>query len=106
MNKIKASKREMGNNYRILSIGYCNAQYLLSYETPVAYSVGVYGWSCDYYDIDGIIISTGYSPISSKNMKEDYKLIKEYEDKARALNSKEEIQQLLRELLKKLTPSK
>ena len=49
MNKIKATKKEMKQNYRILSIGYCDAQYLLAYETPIAYSCGLYGWSCDYY---------------------------------------------------------
>ena len=99
MNKIKASKKEMRDNYRILSIGYCDAQSLLCYENPVAYSAGVYGWSCDYYEVDGVIISTGYSPLNNKHMKDDYKLIREYESKARNTKTREEHQDLLRELL-------
>ncbi len=102
MNKIRATKKEMRQNYRILSIGYCDAQYLLNYESPVAYSAGHYGWSCDYYDIDGVIISTGYDTIANKNMKYDYKLIREYDDKARQFNTREEIRALLLELLDKL----
>lgn len=99
MNKIKTTKKEMNENYRILSIGYCNAQYLLAYEAPVAYSAGVYGWACDYYNIDGVIISTGYSPLKNKNMKDDYKLIREYENRAKSLNSREEHNALLKEFI-------
>ena len=102
MNKIKATKKEMRENYRILSIGYCDAQSLLAYESPIAYSVCAYGWACDYYDIEGVIISTGYSPLKSKNMKKDYKLIREYEEKAQKLNTREENKALLIELLNKL----
>jgi hypothetical protein len=99
MNKIKTTKNEMKQNYRILSVGYCDMQYLLNYESPIAYSSGVYGWSCDYYYIEGVVISTGYSPIDSKNMRDDYKLIREYEQKARELNTREEVQKLLFELV-------
>jgi hypothetical protein len=102
MNKIKATKREMQSNYRILSIGYCDAQSLLAYESPVAYSSGSLGWCCDYYYIEDVVISTGYSPISNKNMKKDYTLIKEYEQKARQLNTREEHKALLVELINKL----
>ena len=99
MNKIKATKKEMKQNYRILGVGYCDMQYLLNYESPVAYSSGVYGWACDYYYVDGVVISTGYGYIDSKNMKDGYKLIKEYEQKARDVNTKEEVQKLLYELI-------
>ena len=102
MNKIKATKTEMRQNYRILSVGYCDMQHLLAYETPISYSAGVYGWSCDYYYIQDVVVSTGYSPINSKNMKEDYKLIREYEKKARECNTREETQKLLNELIERL----
>lgn len=85
MKKLKASKKDMRDHYYILGVGYCSLQYLLKYEDPLAYSVGVYGWACDYYDIEGVIISTGYQPLSSKNTVKDYNLIKEYDDKAREL---------------------
>jgi hypothetical protein len=82
MNKIKATKRDMRDNYFIIGVGYCKAQFLLNYETPVAYSSGVYGWACDYYEIDGVVISTGYSPLNSKNALASYEMIKSYDDKA------------------------
>jgi hypothetical protein len=102
MNKIKATKKEMSRNYKILGVGYCDMQYLLQYQKPIAYSCGILGWSCDYYNINGIIISTGYSYIASKNMKDDYNLIKEYDKKAKELNTANEINKLLFELLDKL----
>lgn len=110
--KFKATKKEMVNGYnRILSTGYCIMQYLLQYQSPIAYSAGVNGWSCDYYNIDGILISTGYSPINSKNMILNYDIINEYEIKAQKIiynytddivNKEYEINLLLIDLLDKL----
>ena len=82
--KYQTTKKQIKDNYyRILGIGYCKAQYLLNYETPESYCAGVYGWSCDNYNIDGILISTGYSYINNKNMKNiDYETLKSYDDKA------------------------
>jgi hypothetical protein len=85
VNKIKVSKKVMRDNYYILGVSYCGAQHLLKGVDPVAYSVGVYGWACDYYDVEGVIISTGYSPLSSKNIKASYEMIKDYDDKARLI---------------------
>lgn len=109
MNKIKTTKTEMRQNYRILSIGYCDAQSLLTFESPIAYSAGTYGWACDYYlirhpEVGEVIISTGYSPISTKNMIEDYKLIREYEEKARKENTREGHNKVLMDFIKKCTP--
>lgn len=80
--KLKVSKKEIKSNVisdNLIAIGYCEAQYLLRGKQPFAYSAGVYGWSCDYYQIDGVIISTGYSPTGARV---DYKLLIKYEDKA------------------------
>lgn len=100
--KLKTTKANVKENYfRILSIGYCDAQYLLKYKNAFGYSAGVYGWACDYYDIDGVCISTGYSPLANKNMRDDYSLIREYEDKAKC-ETKENIDKLLKELINKL----
>jgi hypothetical protein len=82
MNKIKATKKEMRENYFIIGISYCLAQNLLHYERPIAYSSGVYGWACDYYLVNGVVISTGYSPLSSKNAVASYQMIKDYDKKA------------------------
>ena len=81
--KFKATKHQMRENYhRIISIGYCSAQNLLAYEDPIAYSAGVYGWACDYYDIDGVLISTGYNPIGEKNTRRDYETVRRYDKEA------------------------
>lgn len=81
--KYRTTKKAIRENYsRIYSIGYCNLQWLLKYLDPVAYSAGVNGWACDYYEVDGAVISTGYSPIGRKV---DYDLQREYDEKARAI---------------------
>ena len=82
------------NSYRILAVGYCEAQYLLKHEEPFSYCAGYYGWSCDNYDLHqygyNIIISTGYSPITDQNINKKiinnkYEIIKKYEDRACAI---------------------
>tara|TARA_R100000329_G_scaffold63084_1_gene56181 strand:+ start:396 stop:803 length:408 start_codon:yes stop_codon:yes gene_type:complete len=84
--KLKTTKKQIRDNTRdnLYSVGYCELQHLLRYESPFAYSSGVYGWSCDYYQlsVDGqrIIISTGYSP-TGKSI--DYKTVKRWDESAR-----------------------
>ena len=109
--KLKATKKEMINGYfKVLGIGYCTMQYLLQYQTPIAYSASINGWSCDYYNIDNILISTGYSPISSKNMISDYDTIYKFEIEAQKIiysdmdykTKKQIVNQYLYELLELL----
>lgn len=70
----------------LIKVGYCSLQYLLGYKSPFAYSSGVYGWNCDYYEfnVNGkyFVISTGYSPIGRDV---NYKLVRYYEQKAKEL---------------------
>ena len=100
--KLKATKREIKNHYYyIVGVGYCEAQHLLNYRSPFGYSAGYYGWACDYYNIDGVCISTGYNYISNKNTTCDYKLIREYDDKAQG-KTQEEREQLLQEFISKV----
>ena len=81
--KFKVTAREIRANYRnIVAIGYCGAEALLRYENPIAYSAGVYGWNCDYYDIDGVCISTGYRPIGKYI---DYEKLRKAEAAAREI---------------------
>ena len=83
--KFKVTRKEMKENYNtIISIGYCKAQNLLKHQNPIAYSAGVYGWSCDYYDIGGVLISTGYAPIGKSP---DYDVIRKYDLQAEKINS-------------------
>lgn len=92
--KYKTSKKEMKENYNyILSVGYCEIDNLLRNQQPNSYCAGVYGWNCDNYELNGskktILLSTGYSPVATKNLKENYKLIEKYNIKAgRILNKK------------------
>jgi len=85
MNKVKVSMKDMRDNYYVIGIPYCKAQYLLSYQNPVAYSSGVYGWNCDYYDIDNVVISTGYRYVNNKRTAYDYDLLKGYDNEARKI---------------------
>lgn len=85
--KCKTTAKAIRANYgsRILSIGYCDAQALLRYETPFAYSSGVYGWNCDYYDIDGVCIATGYrgmpgKPVDNTDLREAEEYVKAHND--------------------------
>ena len=111
MVKLKATKKEMRNHYwHILSVGYCDLQSLLREQQPFAYSTRAEGWACDYYDIEGVLISEGYAPLASKNMKKDYDLILDFENKAMEIDSlylpreerKAKKEALLKELIEKL----
>lgn len=66
----------------ILSIGYCDAQFLLSPYSPDAYTCGVYGWNFDVYEINGIAICTGYRGMP-KGMNYDSSRLRFFEEKAR-----------------------
>ena len=90
-----------------MSIGYCDAQYLLDCKNPFAYSAGVYGWSCDYYQIGGVCISTGYSPIGTSV---NYSLLRELEGKAELIKNDYKLsysdrEQQLDDLIKQLIES-
>ena len=82
--KFKTTRKQINQNYNsVISIGYCDAQYLLQGKNPIAYNAGCYGWNCDIYDINGVAIVTGYRPWG--NIHPDYKIIKKYEDEARKI---------------------
>lgn len=108
--KLKVSKKQIKeNSNKILAIGYCSLQALLHYSQPFAYSAGSCGWACDYYDIDNVVISTGYSTIGESV---NHDLVKEYEQKASTIvwgnysesyeSKKEKVTQLLSEFIKKV----
>ena len=80
MAKYKVTKKSMKESYdNIARVGYCNLQYLLYYTSPFAYSTRAEGWACDYYDLDGILISTGYAPLESKRTKCNYDICRKYD---------------------------
>lgn len=85
MKKIKTTKKQLKNAYNnIISIGYCNAYYLLAGLEPHYYCSRIEGWACDNYHYNNnVLISTGYSPISGIYPK--YEITKKYNDKAREI---------------------
>ena len=66
---------------KVFSVGYCGAQNLLSGSSRFAYNSGVYGWNCDYYNFNGVIICTGYRP-HGRNGNE---ITSKYEEIARSI---------------------
>ena len=80
--KFKTTSKQMRDNYgdKAIQIGYCEAQTLLSDYEPIAYSSGVYGWNCDYYLVDNVLIVTGYRGMFGRHI--SYKLVDKYEKKA------------------------
>lgn len=101
--KYKTTAKAVKEGYhKIISAGYCELQNLLSYKNPVAYTCGYYGWNFDVYDIDGVVIVTGYRGMMSKNSKSDYKLIREYEALSQGKTA-EEKDVLIKEFIQKAT---
>lgn len=104
--KLKTTNKQIrANFYKVLSIGYCDAQYLLQYKRPFAYTCGVYGWNADFYEIGNVCISTGYRPVGEKV---DYNLLMELEKQARNIicdcnidneTRKNKVNELLNELI-------
>ena len=79
--KLKTTNKQIrANFYKVLSIGYCDVQYLLQYKRPFAYTCGVYGWNADFYEIGNFCISTGYRPIGEDV---NYNLLMELEKQAK-----------------------
>lgn len=80
---IQTTRKELLRNYGNggLSVGYCDARYLLKYEDKRAFTAGVYGWNFDAYDVDGVLICTGYRGMIGKQPR----FLAKYEKKARAI---------------------
>lgn len=82
MMKFKTTKKAiLGSSPRVYKLGYCDLHALLRYHEPIAYTSGVYGWNADIYQINGVVIVTGYRPFGTQV---DYTLVKKYKELARA----------------------
>lgn len=81
--KFRTTRKAVKENFaKIISVGYCSLQRLLTFETPIAYTRGVYGWNADIYAFGNVAIVTGYRPFGDNV---NYDLCKEYEEKAKSL---------------------
>lgn len=84
--KFKTTRKAITGGYNtIISIGYCNAQHLLRYEEPTAYTTRAEGWGADVYHVGSVAIVTGYAPFG--NVKPDYDLVRKYDREAEAICS-------------------
>ena len=79
--KVQVTKKQvMEHYYKIIRLGYCEAQYLLRFYDPQFYTAGVYGWNSDIYIIGSIAICTGYRPFG--NISVSYDVLCNYEQEA------------------------
>lgn len=101
--KFKTNDKDVkAGYYYIISVGYCDLQYLLNYLNPVAYAKGTYGWKYDVYQLDGnVALVTGYNPVASKNTKKDYSIIRKYDEMAKGKN-REELAVLVAQFVKEM----
>lgn len=84
--KLKATKKEILKGYKpVIKVGYCQLQTLLDTSSAFAYSSGVYGWACDFYEFKDAIISTGYSPVGKPA---PFEICKKYEKQAEEITAK------------------
>ena len=83
--KFKTTQKEIRANFnKIICVPYCGLQTLLSYESPVAYTVRREGWGADIYDMGGgVAIVTGYALFG--NIRPSYKLWEWYETQAKKI---------------------
>ena len=83
--KFKTTAKAIRNGYgKIISIGYCGAQYLLKGLDCKRYTCGIYGWNFDLYEFRGVAICTGYRGMPS-GIPCDYKRLEFFERKAEAV---------------------
>lgn len=89
---IKATRKELKENYNCIGCGYCNAQDLLYYTSPTFYNTGVYGWNFDGYILRNsengrqLLLTTGYrNTIHHWNIDNDWEIIHKYNEKAKEL---------------------
>ena len=93
----------------VIAVPYCALQTLLTFESPVAYTVRREGWGADIYDVgNGVAIVTGYAPFG--NYKPSYEVRQMYENLARRVlngysynEAKEELRYLLDEFVETVT---
>lgn len=82
--KIRITRNDIKTFNTRLSIPYATLQSLLSYIKPFGYNAGIYGWNYDCYDIQGVLLVTGYRTIGKIV---DRSIIKKYEKQADLLDS-------------------
>lgn len=85
--KFKTTQKAIRANYnKIICVPYCDLQNLLSYESPIAYTVRREGWAADIYDMGGgVAIVTGYAPFG--NIRPSYEVRERYDARAEKIRN-------------------
>lgn len=102
MLKLKTTKKVIREGYNtIINAGYCELQFLLKWSSPFAYTAGINGWQCDFYDINNICICTGYDTMhSKKHPSASYALCRKYDDLAKKEMDGKKVLELVNEFVK------
>lgn len=80
--KAKITLKQLKETFsKRIPVGYCDAQYLLKFSEPIAYTSGVYGWNNDVYVSNGVAIVTGYRKLCG-NIEYNRSRVKEYDREA------------------------
>ena len=79
--KYKTTKKAMKEAYgrNLVSVPNGTMQ-IFKNISPNSYSTRVEGWACDYYEVDGLCICEGYSPVGKQIL--DYDECKPFRDSA------------------------
>jgi len=109
--KFRTTKKEINSGFEyIIPVRYCDLQFLLSLEDPVAYTAGIDGWDTDIYDYGNTAIVTGYKPFG--NVKADYDIVRRYDDHGKQIldddilsysDKKELLHRLINEFISEVT---
>lgn len=97
----KLSQTKMKSAYKyVIGAPYCALQSLLRYKTPVAYATRVEGWACDLFELSyDVAVATGYSYSRAVDTKIEYQIIADFEKRAQACTTRQEIDDLIAELV-------
>lgn len=101
--KVKVTRKSLKDMYGKIMIAN-NIGNILEYLDADYYNSGAYGWNFDAYDVDGVLIASGYRNFPSTGINVEYDIQKKYSDMARDISNKdisyaekkEKIQQILR----------
>lgn len=96
----KLTKGNANNYRRVLNVGYCELQSLLSVLDRVGYNSGELGWNWDLYNYGGVAIVTGYRNLP-KGVMVSYAMAKRYNDLARGQSDDARLE-LLDQLIKEV----
>ena len=105
MPKFRTTNREMTTEALTYAVPYAELQNVLIFESPVAYTCGIYGWNSDIYLMKGnTYISMGYRPCGYR-LKDGwiYRALDKYADKkhkqAKSTNDYDSLKNEFKELI-------